>query len=451
MRKNWRTIWTLALAVALLLTGCVAPGAAPGAPQQSSGSTGAGSDEKIELRIAWWGSQDRHDRTIKAIELFESMHPNIDITYEFSGWDDHWTKMATQATGNNLPDIMQQDYARLEEWVSRGLLMSLDPFVEDGTIDLSEISATAIDGGRVDGTLYAINLGTNSQVIAIDKDAFAAAGLEIPAQDWTWEEFEQTVLALHEKLGIWGIGPGLSDQQIWKSYFLGRGMWGYNDEGTALGYTDDQIFVDYLNMLLRLQEAGAIPDYAEEVARYIGQSVEAQPIVTKEAAMGYFHSNQIVAVQTAAGEDRNFYLNHLPRPEGGQPSNYLKPSQFFSITSQAKHPKEAAMFIDFFTNDIEANKILMAERGVPISPDVRAALEPLLGKAQREMFEFIGRIEADSSPVPPADPPGHADVIANVYTPLVIEPVLYGQITPEEAAATFRAEAEPVLAKAAGQ
>ena len=80
------------------------------------------SDEPIELRIAWWGSQSRHDRTIAVIEMFEELHPNIDIVYEFSGWDDHWVKMATQAAGGNMPDIMQQDYARIEEWNDRGLL-----------------------------------------------------------------------------------------------------------------------------------------------------------------------------------------------------------------------------------------------------------------------------------------------------------------------------------------
>ena len=72
-----------------------------------------GQDEPVELRIAWWGSQDRHDRTIAAIELYEEENPNVTIVYEFSGWDDHWTKMSTQAAGNNLPDIMQQDYSRI--------------------------------------------------------------------------------------------------------------------------------------------------------------------------------------------------------------------------------------------------------------------------------------------------------------------------------------------------
>ncbi len=103
--------------------------------------------EKIELRVAWWGSQDRHDRTIAAIEQFEALHPNIDVVYEFAGWADYWTLMTTQAAGGNLPDVMQQDYARLEEWVSRGLLSPLDDFVADGTLNFANVAESALAGG----------------------------------------------------------------------------------------------------------------------------------------------------------------------------------------------------------------------------------------------------------------------------------------------------------------
>ena len=50
---------------------------------------------------------------------------------------------------------------------------------------------------------------------------FKKAGLELPPQDWTWEDFEKTALALHEKLGIWGIGPGMTGEQLWKSLYMG--------------------------------------------------------------------------------------------------------------------------------------------------------------------------------------------------------------------------------------
>ena len=112
-----------------------------------------------------------------------------------------------------------------------------------------------------------------------------------------------------------------------------------------------------------------------------------------------------------------FYMNHLPRPDGGNSANYVKPSMFFSITSQAKEPEAAAMFIDYFTNNVDANEVLFAERGVPISSEIRDALKPELGKAQLEMFEFLDRVVEDSSPIRPPDPVGHADIINNIYSP----------------------------------
>ena len=434
---------------AMIVSACVAPVAQPAASE--AGAAAPAGDEQIELRIAWWGSQSRHDRTIKVIEMFEELHPNIDIVYEFSAWDDHWTKMATQAAGGNLPDIMQQDYARIEEWNDRGLLLPLDDYVADGTLDFSNVSESELAGGRIDGKLYAVNLGTNSQNIVLDTDAFAKAGIALPRQDWTWGEFEQIVMALHDKLGIWGMGPLLDDEQIWGAVYLGHGMWRYNEDGTALGYdeSEDQYYIDHLNMILRLQEADAIPSREVEVAEYTSTGVESQPIATGEAAMAYFWSNQIVAVQTAAGEDRNFALYELPRPEGGQSANYIKPSQFWSITSQSKHPKEAAMFLDYFTNSIEANEVLLAERGVPISSEVRDALKPLLGKSQLAMFDYLAHVVTDSSPIPPADPVGHADIRNNVFYPQVIDPVLLGEMTPEQGVQVLREQATAILAESA--
>lgn len=91
------------------------PTAAAGAP------TAAAPAAAVELRFAWWGSQDRHDRTIKAIQLYQQKNPGVTINYEFAGFQDHLTKMTTQATGGNLPDLMQQDYAWISQWVGNKL------------------------------------------------------------------------------------------------------------------------------------------------------------------------------------------------------------------------------------------------------------------------------------------------------------------------------------------
>ena len=61
----------------------------------STADAASAGDEEVDLRMAWWGSQDRHDRTIKAIELYESLHPNVKIEYEYYSFDDYFTKLKT--------------------------------------------------------------------------------------------------------------------------------------------------------------------------------------------------------------------------------------------------------------------------------------------------------------------------------------------------------------------
>jgi multiple sugar transport system substrate-binding protein len=450
MHRHSLFAWHSALvAITLAVAACSSPSAAPppAATSSAAAAPAAPSGQKVEMRFAWWGSQDRHNRTIKAIEMFEQMHPNITITYEFAGFTDYFTKMSTYATGSNLPDLMQQDYATINEWTKNGLLMPLDNFVNDNTLNLKDVPKASIDGGRIDGKLIAINLGNNSQSMMLDVDAFQKAGVPLPAQNWTWDDFEKVATDIHSKLGISGSGPNLDDIQMWKSLYLGYGQWGFSTDGKSLGYSNDQPFIDYLKMLMRLQDAGAITGQQEQIASYRTGNVEALPIVGGKAATQYLWSNQLVAAWTSAGENRHFKLNMLPRPkDGGKPENYLKPSQFISITRDSKHPKEAAMFIDFITNNVDANKILLGERGVPISPAIQEAIKPLLTPAQVETQNYVSYVEKNASPLPPPDPAVQTNLANNVYLPQLVDPVLLKQTPPESAVAQYRKDASALLA-----
>lgn len=413
-----------------------------------SGGQGEGSAEgPANLRVMWWGSQQRHDVTIGAIEYFEEQNENIEIEYEFAGWEDYWTRLNTMAAGRDLPDIMQQDYAYLSEWSSRDQLLPLDEFVESGVLDFSNVDDSLLEGGRVDGELYGINLGINAESIVMDREMFEEAGVDIPAWDWTWGDFEETVLALSEGLGdeVWGIGGGLYNEQIWQSIYLSLGADTYNDDGTGIGYDDDQPFIDHFEMLLRLQDENAIPDISEHLASYYEQGVEAQPIVDGRAAMDYLWSNQIIAQWRAAGEDRDMVIRPIPRVEGGEPGVYVKPSQFFSVTAGTEYPEAAARFLDAVTNDIELNRILLAERGVPINADVRDDIGERVSDIESAVFDYMAEVPNWASPVPPPEPEGHGDIINNVYNPEVAEGILFGEITPEEGAETLRNEVNRIL------
>jgi multiple sugar transport system substrate-binding protein len=205
------------------------------------------------------------------------------------------------------------------------------------------------------------------------------------------------------------------------------------------------VSIDQLNMILRLFKAGAAETLEEFTARQ-GEAAEQGPMVTKRAVMGFSWSNFIVSQWQTMGAARKLAMLPIPR-SGDLPAVYLKPSMYFSITRDAKYPDEAAKFIDFFTNSVPANAILMADRGVPIASHVQEGMKGFLTPAQALMFEFIAQVAGDSQPVPAPDPAGWPDVRDNVFYPEFHDPVLYGLISPAEGAAAFRRMANDILAK----
>ncbi len=400
------------------------------------------------IRVAWWGSQARHERTIRALQLFERGHPGTVVEYEYAIWNDYWTRLTTQAAGNDLPDVMQQDYQYLTEWVGRGQIVPLDAEVAAGALDLSDAAEGAIAGGRVGGKLYGVSLGTNSACMMLDADAFSRAGLPLPADDWTWTDFERIALALTARLGIPAVSGNIVHDHIWRSLYLGRGLWAYSADGTSLGYppSDDALFAGHLAMVRRLLAAGAMIPYSDIVSLR-SKGVEDDRIVAGKSVITFLWSNQVVAAWTAAGIDtRRFALRPLPRvaAKAGS-SNYLKPAQFFSVTRNASSARAAAALVDWFTNSIDANLLLMAERGVPIAAKVREALKPELAAPQLRVFEFLERVQRDAAPLPPPDPVGNTELINNVFIPRVVDPVMFGAISPLDGMRLLRREAVRIL------
>ncbi|MBN1430027.1 MAG: extracellular solute-binding protein [Anaerolineae bacterium] len=460
MRTKFFTLFCIVL-VAGLLAACAIPPATPlpgeateaSAPTEkpteeaTDAPTVEAAPEPVELSILWWGSDKRHEITQQVLNMYTAENPHVTFAPEYSSWSDYWTVSNTKAAGGELPCIMQQDYAYLNEWTSRELLMSLNEFIDSGTLDMSDVPADFLAGGTIDGNVYAIPLGVNAQAFIIEKNVFGEAGLDIPQPDWTWDDFEVLAGEIKDKTGIWAQGADLPAEAMWKSLYLAYGEWAFNEDGTALGYENDEPLIAYMKMIKRLQEIGALPT-AEEGTEYSGAGPEASPLVLGKAAMDYRWSNQVVAVVNAAGKGREFVLVPLPRPvDGKQPSVYIKPASFFAITSTCKAPEEAARFISYFTNSLEANEVLAAERGVPIAAQVRDGLKEKMDPVTGMTFDFIALVQEDASPLPPPDPAGWGDIRTNVWTPIFVDPVLYGQITIEEGVKVLRREADAILAQ----
>ncbi|MBW5447649.1 extracellular solute-binding protein [Cohnella sp. CFH 77786] len=407
------------------------------AQASNEASKEAGKDP-VKLRMTWWGGQSRHDYTMKVIEMYEKDNPHVNIEPEYASWNDYWKKLAPQAAANQLPDIIQMDYAYLSQYGSRNQLLDLTPYTKNGLLNVADVNPNALDSGKLNGKLYAMNLGVNAMGPSVDMEMLKKAGIAELKQDWTWDDLDAIAAKLKASGKMLG-GFGLDHDGMLGYYLRTFGQMLYNKEGNALGYADDQLFIDFYKRYLQWYDNGYVPTWDKELQRK--GTPEDDELSLGNAAVSFLWSNQFIALSDAS--KRPLELRPMPGPNQSK-GLFLKPSMFFSVSENSKNKEEAVKFIDYWTNNIEANKVIKAERGVPVSSKVKEALGPMLTDKEKQVFDYIAWVEKNSSPLDPPNPAG-APQVKQILRDLT-EQMLYKKISVEEAAAKFRKGANEVLA-----
>jgi multiple sugar transport system substrate-binding protein len=398
--------------------------------------------QDARIRLMWWGSANRNERTLKVVELFTADNPGIAVEGESAGWDDYWTRLATQTAGGNAPDVMQMDYRYIFEYARRGVLHPLDEAVAAGDLDLSGFSEEAIAGGKVDGKIYGVSLGANSSTLIVNTAAFEEAGVALPEKGMTWEQYAERAAELTEKAGkrgFYGSADAGGVEPTFECWLRQRGKALYDAEG-KLGF-DAADATDWFAMWQAMRDSGAcVPADLQALDQL---NIETSMVSLGHAAVSFAHSNQIVGYQGINQSP----LVMVPYPTGGegsQPGQYRKPSMFFSAYAQTGVPAESAKFVSYFINDPAATEVLGVERGVPESAAVREALSNTLdelGKAQIDYIESLGEL---AGPLPPPPPAGAGEIAFALKR--INEEVGFGT-PPEAGAETLVSEATAILAR----
>ncbi len=432
------------LALSLVFSGCSSKNGGSAEPSQTDKTAGGAAGEQIELRMTWWGSQTRHDLTTKALELFESKHPNITIKPEYSGWDGYFDKLSTQVAGANAPDLIQMDYAFLTDYANRGSLLELDTYTESGELSKDHIDPSMLAAGSINGKLYAIALGVNAPGVVYSAKLFKELGIEDPGEDWTWEEFS----AIADKVaqgrggGFVGSADNSGTFNIFEILVRQNGRTLFADG--QLGATKDDLTA-WFTLWDKLRGNGSIT--SPEATATMTNALETRPLAIGTAGMDFIWSNQITAFQNGMKDQTDsLKIQVIPHTPGEAKSGeYLKPSQFISGYSKSKHPKEVAMVIDFLVNDPDAAAILGSERGVPVNSNIRSKMMESLSDTDKMIFGFIDTVSQHSSSIDPPYPQGFSEIDKNFKT--LSEQIAFGQGTMDSAIDDFINGANQILGK----
>jgi multiple sugar transport system substrate-binding protein len=423
-------LFILMLAMLMVLTAACSSGTSSNGAKNENGA-GGNEASQVELRIMWWGDQKRADITNEALKIFQEKNPGIKVVGEFAPSTGYFDKLNTQLASGTAPDVFFLG-GNVVDYANKEVLLDLSPYV-DKELNLSDMDQSMIQYGTIGGKLLHISAGANARGVVVNKTMFEKAGIPVPTDGWSWEDFARISKEISDKLGsgiygtynmsIDGMDIGLK-QQGKQLYDMDKGTLGF-EEADALKWFQ---FWD-----TAAKNGGVVPSELQ-VSNPPGDTSKSL-VVTGKVAMSLIPSNQLAATQGLTQDE--LIMVQVPRGEKGT-GVVFESSQGLSGYAKTKHPKEVATLLSFFINDPDVAKILGNDRGVPVTSANRTLLESNANDVEKIVYDYTSRVSEATKTEPFAvsyNPPGFSEYSKLAETTMY--EVGFGRKSVEQAVSDF--------------
>ena len=358
---------------ALLLAGCSATATTP---EESSGP--------VKLTFtAWDPNMD------KIVDVWNKANPDIqvELVSPSENADELVTKWISQNPTGSNPDVVKVEYQSLPALISNGVVVSLDDYTDVA----SHYDKAALSLVQFDGATYGVPQDFAPLVFFYRQDIFDAAGLTVPT---TWDEYAATARALHaanpsQYLGTFSAGDpgwfaGLTQQAE-------ANWWSAKDDTWTVAVNDDasKKVADYWNGLIDEGVIQSNPFWSTQWNAEMNDGTLAGWISASWAPAQF--------PNIAADTTGKWAAAPLPAWKAGDTTTGIWGGSAMAVTSNSKHPKEAAEFATWLNTSDEALSMQISDINVyPAATSGRSLPEldapPAFMPNQPDYYKLIGDI-----------------------------------------------------------
>jgi len=318
------------------------------------------SDENISFMVFGDPAELAAYQTL--VDAFHAKHPEVSVELiHIPGQSDYRKRLAADLTAGVPADVILMNYRRYAPFAALGVLTPLDDYFDNSDLlSRDDFYAEAFDPFIYEGELMCIPQNLSSLVIYYNKELFDQAGVAYPYDDWTWDDFLATALALtkdadgsNDQFGI-GLEPSLIRFApfVWQAG--GELLDDENDPSTLMLDTDAAF--DAIDFFVSLQTIYNVVPSAEEEASQDSES----RFLNGTTAM-FFNSRRGVPTYR---ESANFDWDVAALPQGVARAGILH-ADGYCLPSASKNKDAAWVFIEF-ANSAEGQTIVAASgRTVP--------------------------------------------------------------------------------------
>ena len=233
-------------------------------------------------------------------------------------------------------------------------------------------------------------------------------------------------MKLKEATGKYAAADFVENEgDVFKYWCRQHGETVFASEGDSLIGFSKETYVDFYEMKVRWADEGLIPPYDVSQSE---NGPEDNTIVKGESAVNIIPASQYANFADAAQKELQMIL--LPGATTSE-ATMVPASLQLCMSSKSENKEAAAKLIDFLINNEEANKLMKAERGMPASDKVRAAMEPDFNDNQKKVLAITDEAVQYSSANDAPAMEGSSDIqnLIDEYE----ERIMYKDVTPEEA------------------
>ncbi|MGO1383305.1 MAG: ABC transporter substrate-binding protein [Arachnia sp.] len=231
MKKAHLGALALTLSAGLTLTACGGDDAAKPAGDDPS-------TQKIVVDM-WAGSEDDIAALDAQIDVVKEQNPDLDVELRTAPWGDFFTKLTTNMASGNMACVTGMNSGQLSGY-TEGFAPLTDEDMTTAGLSESDFAPGATDILKNKGEMYGLPFDVSTMLAYYNEDMLTAAGADIPAADWTFDDFEKIAQAA-TKDGKFGFGIGMGDFQ-WQALPIAMsGQQPVAEDGTL--QLDDPAFV----------------------------------------------------------------------------------------------------------------------------------------------------------------------------------------------------------------
>lgn len=332
----------------------------------------------------YWGVQNGYANKIidDAIARFEKEHPDVVVQYEsgimktdYSEW------LSEQMMNDSAPDVFFILGSDFSTFARIGALKNLNDLIrKDSDFDPAVFYETAYNYGNYDGRQFALPFECAPNMMFVNKTILDREKIDLPAQDWTWDDFYK----ICNKVTRDTDGTGIIDQfgtvnYSWIDAFDANGVKLFDDKGRSCDFAAPEIS-DAIVFLERLNALNSGDSLYER--NFAQGNVVFQPMLFSEYRA---YKSQELSFKKYSG----FEWECLTMPSGPSGDNYSR-LDTLSIAMSEKTTQEdyAWEFMKLLTSDPQIQEeIFDYSAGISVLPQVTQSDE-----TQNRLKESTGSV-----------------------------------------------------------